>query len=216
MAIRVVCLDLGGVVVRIHRTWEQAARHHGVFRGLAPRWETEHGTQAWRELDLQYHRGQVSTQDYFSQAAALCDGFYAVSEFQAVHRACLIEEYAGIGELVAQLRDIGVVTACLSNTNEGHWRQMCTELDVFPTLSKLDVRLASHELGWLKPEQQIYQAALDVLAVSSDEVVFFDDLPENVAGAHAAGWHAALIDPQGDTREQIATVLTTLGLELDP
>ena len=214
MAIRVVCFDLGGVVVRIHRTWEQAARHHGVYRGLAPKWETPDGTQAWRALDLEYHRGTLTTAEYFEQVAALCDGFYAAAEFQSVHHACLIEEYTGMDELVDQLRERGIVTACLSNTNEGHWRQMTSRPAAFPVLSKLDVRLASHELGLLKPEEEIYQAALETLSVRPDEIVFFDDLPENVAGAQAGGWHAALINPERDPRSQMVPVLTRLGVEL--
>ncbi len=215
MAIRVVCFDLGGVVVRIHRTWEAAARHHGLFRGLAPAWATADGTLAWRQLDLDHHRGSLTSAEYFEQAAALCQGYYAPADFHAVHGACLIEEYPGMHRLVQQLREDGLRSACLSNTNDAHWRQMLDPALAFPAVAELDVRLASHELGWLKPEPQIYEAALRALAVRPEEVVFFDDLEENVAGARASGWHSARIDPEGDPRQQIVTVLESLGVELE-
>jgi FMN phosphatase YigB (HAD superfamily) len=45
-----------------------------------------------------------------------------------------------------------------------------------------------------------------------EEILFFDDLPENIDGARAAGWRAVLIDPDGDPAAQVMTALDKAGL----
>lgn len=48
----------------------------------------------------------------------------------------------------------------------------------------------SYELGYLKPDARIYQAACEALQTTPEQCVFIDDLAENVAGARAVGMTA--------------------------
>ncbi|MDO8755292.1 MAG: HAD family phosphatase [Anaerolineales bacterium] len=48
----------------------------------------------------------------------------------------------------------------------------------------------SAELGVVKPNEKVYQLALDQLDVRADESVFIDDFIENVEGARAVGMSA--------------------------
>jgi glucose-1-phosphatase len=52
----------------------------------------------------------------------------------------------------------------------------------------------SYELGCMKPEARIYERTLEKFGLVPDEVILFDDMPENVEGARAAGWHALQYD----------------------
>jgi FMN phosphatase YigB (HAD superfamily) len=52
----------------------------------------------------------------------------------------------------------------------------------------------SYRLGCLKPEPRIYQLTLAQFGLAPEEVVLFDDMPENVAAARAEGWQAFLYD----------------------
>ena len=46
------------------------------------------------------------------------------------------------------------------------------------------------------------------------DVLFFDDLPDNVAGARSFGWRAALVDPTSDPVAQMrAHLRETIGPE---
>lgn len=48
----------------------------------------------------------------------------------------------------------------------------------------------------MKPDARIFQRTLERLGVSSEESVFIDDFPHNVAGARAVGMHAIHFTPQ--------------------
>lgn len=95
--------------------------------------------------------------------------------------------------------------ACLSNSNPLHWER---NLAVHRIAERFDLCLASHELRALKPEPQIFAAALARLGVAAGAVAFFDDSPANVAGARACGIDAHLVDGVADLHER----LTALGL----
>lgn len=93
----------------------------------------------------------------------------------------------------------------LSNTNAMHMAYIRPRLMV---LQCFDAVLTSCELGLMKPDVAIYEAALRVAGVAPFEAAFFDDLPEHVEGARRAGLHAFLFtDAAGFTRD-----LAALGL----
>ncbi|HEY2128499.1 MAG TPA: HAD family phosphatase [Streptosporangiaceae bacterium] len=70
-----------------------------------------------------------------------------------------------------------------------------------------DLIVYSHEVGMSKPDPRIYQLACDGLGVPAADMVFLDDLPENVAAARQAGLHAVLFQ---DTRQAIADIQALL------
>jgi putative hydrolase of the HAD superfamily len=72
----------------------------------------------------------------------------------------------------------------LSNTNAMHMDYIRAKL---PVLDAFDAVLTSYELGLMKPEAAIYQAALAVAGVAPEEAAFFDDVLGHVEGARAVG-----------------------------
>jgi HAD superfamily hydrolase (TIGR01509 family) len=75
-------------------------------------------------------------------------------------------------------------TALVSNTNEIHH---LTSTAAVPALGLLPTHYVSYELKALKPDEAFYRAILADLALPAGEVVFIDDLEENVEGARRAG-----------------------------
>jgi glucose-1-phosphatase len=74
--------------------------------------------------------------------------------------------------------------AALSNSNKLHWERNTNELGV----TKLfEVAISSHQVGICKPDTNIYNIALKMLDVTPCEVVFFDDIKENVDTAIRLG-----------------------------
>lgn len=208
-----VCFDLGGVVVRIHNAWEQAATAAGIVGAAPARWSDVDTVTAWQKAHLAHHRGELTGAQYFERVSVLSGGHYAPADVERVHRCWLIEEYLGMAEVVARLANAGYRTACLSNTNDHHWRQMLEEAG-YPAVRSLGLKLASHELGLLKPEPEIYAAALSRFGCAAHEVVFFDDLDDNVQAARSCGWNAVRVDPLGSPAEQVVVALRALGVEL--
>jgi HAD superfamily hydrolase (TIGR01509 family) len=74
----------------------------------------------------------------------------------------------------------------------------------------------------LKPEREIYAAFARATGFDGApgsrgrpaHIVFFDDLPENVAAARAAGWRAFRVDHSGDTAAQMTRALRGLGVRI--
>ena len=85
--------------------------------------------------------------------------------------------------------------ACLSNTNQTHWDGFLCDLDI---MGCFDRRFLSHETGYLKPDVDAYEHALEELDAQPDEILFFDDNPSNVDTARQLGLHAELVArPEG-------------------
>jgi putative hydrolase of the HAD superfamily len=211
---RLVCFDLGGVLIRICRSWSESCAAAGVALREAEHFSAEATVRARRALGDRYQLGQISVDDYLRGTHEIIRGLYSLAELERVHSAVLIAEYPGVSELVARLNATpGVTTACLSNTNHAHWQQLLSDPRT-RVMHALGARLASHLLGCAKPEVEIYQRAEHELGRSGSEILFFDDLAENVAAAERAGWRAVQIDPHGDTNAQMREALAGAGLQL--
>jgi len=215
----VVCFDLGGVLVRICRTWVEACG----YADLEVREAEWLASSAWRSerkhVVDRYQRGEITCEAYYEALSGAVQGLYSAPEIERVHAAWTREQYPGVEALIDDLHARpGVRTACLSNTNHAHWLRLVgtAERRDFPVVARLHERLASHQLGVLKPDLEIYARAHTIFAqqgaLRREQVVFFDDLPENVEGARAFGWTAQQIDPSGDPAAQMRAHLTALGV----
>ena len=59
-----------------------------------------------------------------------------------------------------------------------------------------------------KPGEEIYRAFEKLTGFRAGEILFFDDLPENLETAQRLGWRTELVDHDGDTASQIAACLS--------
>ena len=59
-----------------------------------------------------------------------------------------------------------------------------------PWLEDFDFHILSHEVGAVKPQAPIYAAAERAARCRPGEILYFDDVPEFIAGAAARGWRA--------------------------
>lgn len=213
--VRMVCFDAGGVLVQICRTWQERCERAGVpFR-----WDTEAEADSdeRRAIHAEFERGRMSPDGYFDALAASADGLYTPEELHAIHVAWIAEEYPGVRVLVRALRDVPTVsTGLLSNTNAVHWMTPSMTGDTGSAVSGLDHPHASHLLGLTKPSLEVFRAFEDESGFDAGSILFFDDLPENVNSARAAGWTAERIDHSGDTAAQIVDYLAGHGVRLTP
>ncbi len=215
-SIKVVCFDLGGVVVRIARSWSEACEAAGVEVRSPETFSAPDMQSGRRELSDGYQLGRLDCDGYYRLISESSGGLYEPHEVEAVHRAWVFEPYTGIDTLIERLNTVnGLQTACLSNTNHSHWQDLLrTEgsKPAVPAIHLLQTRLVSHELEAVKPDERIYRLAEQRLGASGAEIVFFDDLLENVEGARRCGWIAEQIDHSGDPASQIRAHLERFGL----
>lgn len=108
---------------------------------------------------------------------------------------------------VDELKQRGYRLVLLSNTNSIHVRWIESNYDV---LSKFDACVLSHEVGALKPERAIYDAAIDCANFPPGECFYTDDIEAYVSGGRECGLNAEVFTGPHEFREQ----LSRLGVEL--
>lgn len=205
MTVRVVCFDLGGVVIRICRSFEEAALQAGVRIRHAS--DEVAVFREVRRLVESHQVGRMSAPEFHRAMSDAFDRRYAAEEIARVHAAITRDEYDGICATIHEIRRRGLTTACLSNTNDAHWQILLSS----PALQALDHRFASHLWGLAKPDASIYRRFEAELDVRGGEILFFDDLVDNVDAARALGWDAVLVDHAGDTARQVRDALAARG-----
>ena len=189
-AIRLVCFDLGRVLIRICDGWREACGVAGVEAPVS-----ELTREQWAGLLQLIDRIEVGEDgiDVFCAEAGRCLGIESdvVAE---VWRHWTLGPYPGAAELIAELRGRGVRTACLSNTNVRHWEVLTDPADPhYPAVAGLDHRFASHLIGRRKPDELAYAHVERETGVAAGEILFFDDLTENVVAANRRGWRGRLV-----------------------
>ena len=207
-----VCFDWGGVILRHCRSWEEACRVGGL--------EMRAGVMAAELVHLRriatraFQSGRIGTSEFYDMLALATGGLYSREECIRLHDAWLLDEYEGMGAVIDELHARDVETALLSNTNESHWKRGFPEAGRadYPTAGKLRHAHASHLMGFAKPQEEIYRAFEDAVGVRGGDIVFFDDLDENLVVAKQLGWKTVLVDHTGDTAKQVRAALTERGL----
>jgi HAD superfamily hydrolase (TIGR01509 family) len=205
--VRLVCVDLGGVVIRIRRSLEEALHAAGV-PGYILDAITDDERRAFRTLAAAHHRGEHDYGAFVDRAHDAFGGRIPRETILAAHDAVLADEYPGVAQALGAIRAAGTVTACLSNTNDRHWESMLR----LPAFEAIEHRHASHILGLEKPGSEIYRAFERAVGMAGGDILFLDDLPENCAAARACGWNAVRIDHERDTASQIVAAARAHGV----
>ena len=206
--IQVVCFDLGGVLIRICRSWKEAAGKAGLPLRDGVEGLLEGSFAERRRLVYEFQTGRMDIDPYFEQMSVALERLYAPEEIRAVHDAWMYDEYEGLTPLLDSIHDAGLATACLSNINPIHWALVLE----FPIVKMLGRRFASHLIGHHKPDEDIYRHAERELDVDGAAILFFDDLEENVLAARELGWFAVHIDHAAPTAVQMIAALHEHGI----
>jgi HAD superfamily hydrolase (TIGR01509 family) len=208
---KVVCFDLGGVLVRICRSFAEAVTKAGLPVRHADELESSEWLLRRRQVMQAHQVGELCCEEYCLALADALEHTYTAAELRLVHDAWTLEEYEGVGELLDELNAVpDLLTACLSNTNDAHWLRLSGRAAgalEYPAVRKLKALLASHELGLAKPDPRIYRAAQERFGCEPEAILFFDDSVENVEAARTAGWHAECVDPHGSPARELRALL---------
>lgn len=212
--IRIVCFDIGGVLVQHRRTWREGCEAAGLpIRGSA---ESESVARLRKDLARQFTIGAIDEAAFCLRMSEAGNHLYSPAEIRLIHHAWLGPEYPGVGDVVRRLVDSGrVATGILSNTNAAHWARLepsAAGPAEFPTPSLLSNRHASHLLGAMKPDAEAFAAFERHTGFAGPEILFLEDLPDNLAAAAARGWTCHAIDFTRPTADQIESALAAHGI----
>ena len=109
----------------------------------------------------------------------------------------------GLVEIIKNVRKSGLKTVLVSNTSGLVMRPIIktyfgTDID-----NLFDEIIISSEVKILKPDQRIYELALDKLGINPDEAIFIDDSEEYLQGARAIGIKTFLFTNNNDIKKEL-------------
>lgn len=143
-----------------------------------------------------YEKGLISTEQFREEIRKHFDSDFTNEQIDHVWNSLLRIIPQPRVDLLRVLRN-QYGTAILSNTNSLHidaFESMIKEQTDETSLYNLcDHTFLSHKMGLAKPFKDIYQAVLTHINVEPQRVLFFDDLPANLAGAQSLGIQTQLI-----------------------
>nr|WP_162064581.1 HAD family phosphatase [Vibrio taketomensis] len=180
--IKHVIFDIGNVIVR----WAPLEIVRLTF-GDSPRAETLakqiFQSTLWRDINLgKLSEAELKTalQAEFELSALQADMLmYYVKQTQ-------LELYGSV-ELIKRVKAAGYGVYALSDNVHEIVAFLKQQYDFWPLF---DGAVISAEVGYLKPQSEIYQILLESHQLCAKECVFIDDMPHNVEGAKAIGMAA--------------------------
>ncbi len=101
----------------------------------------------------------------------------------------IFREDSEVNELIVYLKAKGFPLFLLSNTNELHFAHI---IDRYPIVHLMDEWILSFEVGAKKPKRRIYDAIFEKVDVAKDEVLYIDDVEQNVKTASEIGMRGLL------------------------
>jgi epoxide hydrolase-like predicted phosphatase len=188
VSVRALVFDVGGVLEVVDDdAWPELWVHRWAERaGMSP--EDLDAALLRHDPGGSVATGEVTEEQLRRMYAAALD--LGDEEAEQMTRE-MWDAYCGsldveLRDFVASLRP-GYRTAILSNSADGARRE---EQRRYGFEELVDLVVYSHEEGVAKPSPEIYERVTDRLAIRPDEVVFLDDVGENVEAAAALGWQA--------------------------
>jgi FMN phosphatase YigB (HAD superfamily) len=204
-----VCFDVGGVLVKHRRAWEEGCAAAGL--SVRPGSLTPEMAAHRKELAAAYTCGRIDDRKFCAEMSRLMRGEYTPEEIRKIHHVWLGPEYDGIAAVIHRLISVSTIdTGVLSNTNEAHWARMNKvngRPAEFPAPAMMRHRHASHLLGMMKPDPGVFREFERRTDYRGAEILYFEDLPENAEAARDQGWIVELIDHTGDTAAQVEGAL---------
>ena len=208
--LRAVFIDFGGVLYNMPRPgWLplmfrllrllrlNSKASHGLLELMRAASPTE------SEIVMDVMTGRLAEEEVWEQAARAwrLNPARVARLRQSAYRADRLDR--SLLEAVDALRP-RFKTAMLTNAASRFRETFVHTYDLEPHFDQI---IISAEEGLAKPDPRIYQLAAERLGVAPEKSFFIDDLPENIAGAQAAGMQAVLFT----SGEEVVGVLRGLG-----
>src|SRR6516165_4939430 len=157
---------------------------------------------------LDYDRAKLDAVTYWQKVGAGLGRSYSAAEIAELTRLDVTSWRhlkPGTVTLIEDLAAAGHRLALLSNAPA----EVADFVTALPVAAHFEHCTFSCYLPAAKPDPECYQAVLAVLGATPAEVVFFDDRPENVAGAEALGIRAVQFTGAGQARAALGALGVT-------
>lgn len=181
---RALVFDFDGLICDTETSSFETARdiyaEHGVELTVA-QWQSRIGTHGRHWLaDLESVLGPLPERDALSERRRLA------------HHERLLAETAlpGVAEFTARAVDGGLVLAVASSSSMG-W--VTDHLERLGLLDRFSAICTSEDGVPAKPEPEVYRRALAAIITDADDAVAFEDSPNGIKAAKAAGLYCIAV-----------------------
>lgn len=196
--IRHIYFDIGGVLLNINH--QAAFQFWSECTALPMEIIQSHFP---REVHDQFERGLITDQQFFEAVKNALPQPNTLQEKDLwLGWNKLIAGETQTVQLIPKLKK-NYKVYLLSNTNPRHIRHEINQCFTFQ--KNVDAAFYSYDLGFLKPEPEIYQQALSKAGAMAEESLFIDDMQINTAAAEKLGMktihytdHQLLLDALGN------------------
>ena len=157
------------------------------FRRLMPGGSGDAGAVFARLIERKddFESGKMSVDDYVTWASGQLGFDGSRQEF--IDAWCdIFTVNEPMWQLVESLKSAGHRLIIFSNTNGLHAPYV---LERYPGFSLFDACIFSHEVGAIKPEQKIFDHALETYQLVPEETYYIDDLLPNIEAGQQNGFH---------------------------
>ena len=183
MSVAAIVFDFGNVLVdidfgRAFAVWADAAGASATQIKSRFRFDDAYGA---------HERGEIDIRAYFALLRRSLDISLTDEELLVGWDAILGEPMPAVEPLIARLAAQWPLYV-FSNTNPTHAARIASHYGSL--LQHFRHFFTSCELGARKPEPQSFARLARAIGAPAERLAFFDDVEENVAGAHRAGLQA--------------------------
>lgn len=197
--IKVIVFDYGGVIkINDNDLFADICEYLNITK---EEWERE-----YFKVNHLFNTENVRSEDVFKMIVSkFNEGEEAIN-----HASDLLKSNKGkyhlnneLIEFIKDLREKGYKTALLSN-NSTELRNKLKEdgiIDIF------DEIIISAEVGFQKPQPEIFQILFDKLKVKASEVVFIDDSYRSLEGAYSIGYVPVLYKDNESLKLELSNIL---------
>src|SRR2546429_5504871 len=193
--IKVIYFDLGKVIINF-----DYARALRELAQVTPVPETEIMRVLTDDsLILDYETGKISTSDFHQLVSKTLKLNVSLKKFKEVWGSMFLPEPL-LSESFLQALKKHYRLFLLSNTNEIHFEFV---QEKYPILRHIEEHVLSYQVGWMKPDKQIYREAIERTGVQPEEIFFTVDRQENVEAARSTGIQAVQFHSEHELKREM-------------
>ena len=195
--IRALLFDLGGVLIDID--FDRVFRHWAGLSGKPYEVIREHFV-----FDAHYHRyerGETDDAAFFDYVRRTLDLDASDEQILEGWNAVFIGLNQAVMTMVRQAAE-QLPSYAFTNTSGSHQRAWSSAYpDIITAFRRV---FSSAEMGLRKPDRNAFDAVVRDIGVDAPSILFFDDMPQNVAGARDAGLQTVRVTSPADVRRGLA------------
>lgn len=151
------------------------------------------------ELSRQLDTGKISQAEFFDSLSRLTG--QPTAEVEKDLNNTTLDQ--AVVELIKKLREHSKL-GLLSNANAAHLEAILQKHSI---KDLFDVIVVSSEVGFAKPDAEIFTRALEAIGVTAHEAIFIDDQPANIVAARQIGLQAILFETTAQTEHKIRSLI---------